>query len=597
MLARLIRYVLTLAVIVSLFSSVGFAANGDTVVYVDGIKQSKSTNLVIQNKSTYMPMLDFGTKLGYVFTKDTISGKIFYYLTKGTRKVQLSVEQNRIWVNGKLQSLQAPILVKSGATYLALDKVGVTFGFSYVMDKGALRISTKSIVTPSPSPTPKPSVSPSPTSSNQKLAITYITSGLEIDAKGFTAVSHRYVWKQKANLNDSISLSIQGISRTSGSLAGGKVYVNQVSYKQTSVKPNVVTTTIELKKATTYRVLADKKTGKIQVLFLGVTPSPSPSPSPSPTPSPSPSPSPTSSTAPGTLGTIVYLDSGVEISTAGLTGVTHTYVKPSAANPLNQIVLDLKGIRTAPLTMAGGRIFVDQVRAQQLTTNPAVTRLTIVLKKDTPYYVNTDNNTGKVTVNFGTAPTVSPMPGVFKVVIDPGHGGKDPGAIGIGSKFESILNLNVGNKVVALLKKVPNVQVFTTRNTDTFIELTARSAYANTLGANLFIAIHTNASINPNAHGVETHYYQNDDNDRGTNSKRFANLVQAQLVAATSFKDNGIVPNNGLNVIRNTKMPAVLLEMGYITNVGNNTALWNDATQDRIAQAVVNAILTYKNGK
>lgn len=595
MLGRLIRYVLTLAVIVSLFSSIGYAANSGTTVYIDGVKQSKLSALISQNQQTYMPMLDLGTRLGYSFTKDTISGNTYYYLSKGTRKVQLSINQNRIWLNGKLQSLPTSILVKRGVTYLSLQKVKAIFAFDFTLNSNVLRLTTKVGNAPTPTPKPSPIASPSPSATPKKLVVTYITGGLEIDAPGFTTVTHKYVWKQKANLKDSIELSIKGVQSSDAVLAGGKVYVNKVMINPVSTPSKFVRTTIELKKATTYRIVADKQTGKIKVLFLGGTPTPTlnPSPSPSPSPSISPSPSPTSTNGPGSLGTIVYVESGVEINTTGLTGVTDSYVKANGTNAFNQIVLDLKGVQTQPVTLAGGKIFVEQVRAQQLSMNPVVTRLTIVLKKETAYYVTTSN--GKVTVTFGTAPTTSPVPGLFKVVLDPGHGGKDPGAIGLESKFESMLNLAVGIKVYEKLKNVPNVQVYMTRNTNTFIELTARSSYANQLAAHLFIAIHANASISANANGVETHYYQNDENVRGVQSKRYANLVQAELVKATGFKNNGIMANNGLNVIRNTKMPAVLLELGYLTNTGNNTALWNNATQDRIAQGIVNAIVAYKN--
>src|SRR5206468_5191387 len=95
--------------------------------------------------------------------------------------------------------------------------------------------------------------------------------------------------------------------------------------------------------------------------------------------------------------------------------------------------------------------------------------------------------------------------GVSRIVIDPGHGGHDPGAKGKGVT-EAELVLDVALRLEKLLQKVPGVEVILTRRTDEFIALPERTAVANREGADLFLSIHANASTSLQAHGIETYF-------------------------------------------------------------------------------------------
>ena len=103
----------------------------------------------------------------------------------------------------------------------------------------------------------------------------------------------------------------------------------------------------------------------------------------------------------------------------------------------------------------------------------------------------------------------APAPGLRKIVLDPGHGGKDPGAIGVGGVAEKDIVLSLAKKLAKKLKQEMGVKVVLTRQDDTFIPLEDRTAIANAEEADLFVSLHVNASPNSNLRGMETYYLDN----------------------------------------------------------------------------------------
>ncbi|WP_233274983.1 N-acetylmuramoyl-L-alanine amidase family protein [Calidifontibacillus oryziterrae] len=179
----------------------------------------------------------------------------------------------------------------------------------------------------------------------------------------------------------------------------------------------------------------------------------------------------------------------------------------------------------------------------------------------------------------------------FKVVIDPGHGGKDVGASSASGQYEKDFTLSVSRKVEKLLEKEPQIQVFMTRTDDSFIsqESRYRPKYANNLNADLFISIHGNTFTNPNVSGTETYYYHN-------NSRHFAETMQEHVAEATGFRDRGIMVKD-LFVIKDTKMPGALIEVGYLTNPEDEFKMWADEFQNRVATAIVEGVKEYIYGE
>lgn len=171
-----------------------------------------------------------------------------------------------------------------------------------------------------------------------------------------------------------------------------------------------------------------------------------------------------------------------------------------------------------------------------------------------------------------------------RIVIDAGHGKQDPGAIGPTGKKEKDFNLTMAIKLDEILKGNPNLQVSLTRRTDVFLELKERVSIANKQPADLFISIHANAA-SPSASGTETFYNR-------TTSAPLAGVIQRHMQAATGFKDRGARYGN-FAVIRDTKMDAVLLEVGFISNTEEEKKLFDSDFQNRVALAIAQGICEY----
>jgi N-acetylmuramoyl-L-alanine amidase len=176
---------------------------------------------------------------------------------------------------------------------------------------------------------------------------------------------------------------------------------------------------------------------------------------------------------------------------------------------------------------------------------------------------------------------------VYKVVIDPGHGGEDPGATAVNGRYEKEFTLSMSKEIVALLEQNPQIQVEMTRTEDTFIssEELYRSRFANELEADLFISIHGNTFDEASVSGTESFYYHDE-------SQAFADIIHKHVVKATGFKDRG-VKQESYFVLRETNMPAVLLELGYLTNPHNEGEMWTPAFQQSVAAAIYEGIKEY----
>lgn len=171
------------------------------------------------------------------------------------------------------------------------------------------------------------------------------------------------------------------------------------------------------------------------------------------------------------------------------------------------------------------------------------------------------------------------------VCIDPGHGGKDPGATGGGVR-ESAVALNVAKKIASYLE-AKGCTVMLTRETDVFVELSDRARMANEDKAILFVSVHCNsAKDNARATGMEVYHYTR----ASEASKRAARVIYDKLLPASGLRGRGVKADN-FAVLRETKMPAVLIELGFISNPGDRAKLTDSAWQDDAAKAIADGIL------
>jgi len=227
--------------------------------------------------------------------------------------------------------------------------------------------------------------------------------------------------------------------------------------------------------------------------------------------------------------------------------------------------------------------------------------------------------------------------GINTVVIDPGHGGKDPGAVGVKKTYEKNVALSVCLKLGNLIKtNFPNVKVIYTRNTDEFIGLAARAKKANSAGADLFISIHANAAGSSSASGFESWvlglhkskaalevakfenssilmeddheqtYQAFDPNDPDAyialtmrqsafldQSLIFAGLLQEDCTKKLGVKNRG-VKQAGFMVLYRATMPAVLIELGFLSNEKEEKMLASKEGQEKMAKHIYSAFKNYK---
>lgn len=280
----------------------------------------------------------------------------------------------------------------------------------------------------------------------------------------------------------------------------------------------------------------------------------------------------------------------------------------SLENP-QRIVIDVSGER--PATLQAAR---PELHAPVTGTGDAIGKVLDGTRQDASL---------KVTL------PAAPKPGGFRrIVVDAGHGGKDPGAIGPSGVMEKDITLALAKRLAVRLEKELGCQVVLTRDRDIFLPLEERTAIANRVGADLFISIHANASNNRSAQGIETYYLNFSKNDKaaavaarenGTSLKEVGDLelILFDLMANAKINESSRlaaeiqkslvdrlgrhyseVKNHGVRqgpfyVLLGANMPSVLVETAFISNKTEEKRLKSAAYQDHAAIAIAGAVKTF----
>ncbi len=183
-------------------------------------------------------------------------------------------------------------------------------------------------------------------------------------------------------------------------------------------------------------------------------------------------------------------------------------------------------------------------------------------------------------------PAPRPVPKTRAIVmIDPGHGGKDPGAIGIGSLREKDVILPISKRIAAILQQ-NGVQAVLTRDSDYFVSLQGRVDLADRANADLFVSIHANAisMSRPDVNGLETYYY-----DSG---QSLASSIHSSITQNVTIRDRK-VRRARFYVLRKSSMPSVLVEVGFVTGAEDAARLRTTAYQNQMADAIARGILQH----
>jgi len=178
--------------------------------------------------------------------------------------------------------------------------------------------------------------------------------------------------------------------------------------------------------------------------------------------------------------------------------------------------------------------------------------------------------------------------GKYKVVIDPGHGGSDPGAVGINGLRETDIVLEVSNNVAELLRK-KGVTTILTRKYEKTLDLQPRVSKANRSRANAFVSIHANATRGkrPDVNGLETYYYS------GSSGYSLAKNIHRQILITSSQSPDRGIRRSRFYVIRKTSMPAALVEIGFVTGIYDAALLRQKAYRDKMSFAIAKGILNF----
>jgi N-acetylmuramoyl-L-alanine amidase len=289
---------------------------------------------------------------------------------------------------------------------------------------------------------------------------------------------------------------------------------------------------------------------------------------------------------PGVVQGIEFAGGRLTIKTSGAATKPNLF---HLSNP-ERIVLDVPytvlddGLK-AKMTGSAGEIAVEhpvvqKIRFSNYSSEPSTVRIIIDLKARAELQAADakQQQAGQFVYDLKTSK--------YRVVIDAGHGGKDSGAISITNKMEKTFTLAMATKVYELLQKEPLIEPLMTRSDDTFVELDDRVAFANTNDADLFLSIHGN-KYTPSTSGTETYYYRDESLD-------FAKTIHKHLIPAAGLPDRGI-RQEPFRVVKGTTMPAVLVEVGYLSNKNDEQKMFDDAFQNQVAASLVAAIKDYLN--
>jgi N-acetylmuramoyl-L-alanine amidase len=259
----------------------------------------------------------------------------------------------------------------------------------------------------------------------------------------------------------------------------------------------------------------------------------------------------------------------------------------SLSNPL-RLIIDLplsalgKTINGKP-AVQNGEITADhpaisKIRYALYQDNPSTVRIVVDLNQKIAYNLLESNNPGELAISLKAI--------TYRVVLDAGHGGTDSGAISVKGRYEKDFNLSVVLQIAKLLEAEAMIDVQMTRSEDTTVELNDRAPFANNFEADVFVSVHANNfKTNPSVKGVETYYTRED-------SASLAAILHENILTATGSNDRR-VRTADFRVTKFTAMPAVLCEIGYLSNAQEEEQLFNEEVQARVAASIASGIKEY----
>jgi N-acetylmuramoyl-L-alanine amidase len=226
---------------------------------------------------------------------------------------------------------------------------------------------------------------------------------------------------------------------------------------------------------------------------------------------------------------------------------------------------------------------VEVVRAAQFQADPDIARVVIQWRQRTPHQISAEEGGARLVILFEEEPAVI-VRGRHVVAIDPGHGGKDPGAIGATGLFEKEVALDVSVRLRAVLVRAGVLTVMT-READIFVHLADRVPIALRAGATVFVSVHGNASTRGVVRGSETYFLQ-------PNGLPLATAIQEEMARSLGIPDRGVRRAN-FKVLRDSPVPAALVEVAFLSNLQDEALLRTQAFRQLAAEAIGRGIVRF----
>jgi N-acetylmuramoyl-L-alanine amidase len=280
--------------------------------------------------------------------------------------------------------------------------------------------------------------------------------------------------------------------------------------------------------------------------------------------------------------TIECLEPTSEITRLVLTGSGELHETVRKLKAPARLRIDLDFFQFAPSLHKPLVDRLSQIKGVELQTlSPTRVRIEAELKYLAGYEVKLSEDYQQLVVTFTKSPLIGKT-----FVLDPGHGGVDSGAVGKQGLREKDINFEVALRLQELLAAA-GANVVLTRNGDYYIGLYERNFIANQLSGDLFISIHANYHPNPNIHGVEVYSYPD-----MVDSVLLAKLVEAELVKQTQLPGLGVKYNDFV-VIRESVVPSILVEMGYLSYEPEEALMKTAEFKDQAALGIYKGIIAY----
>jgi len=285
-------------------------------------------------------------------------------------------------------------------------------------------------------------------------------------------------------------------------------------------------------------------------------------------------------------------DNGEELLVIKSEG-TITYKMFLLSNP-SRLVIDIDNSDVNGLKdFTPNGIFVKTVRVAQFSLTPMVVRVVLDLNKPVSRVPLSGDNGKTLTITL-SEPSIKGK----VIVVDAGHGGYDPGAIGVTGLEEKEFNLDTALRLRDKLAE-QGATVILTREDDSFVSLSTRATVANNAYADVFVSIHANSSDKSSMRGTTTYYYA-PSSDPALSAQleqrnRLAKTVQGELVKLAGTSDLGIRQDNFF-VLRNTQMPSILVESAFLSNREDEALLKDSQFRDKVAQGIADGLMAYFAG-